>query len=310
MAKVEVDPVESSAKGGRPAAQAFNRVDIKKLLEAGAHFGHQTSRWHPKMGQYIHSKRGGSHIIDLIKTVEALELALDFLADTAGKGRQILLVSTKRQARDLVKNTALATGMPYVTERWLGGMLTNQATIGGRIRRLKDLENRMATGELAAKYSKLEVQRFAEEIEAMNNLYGGIKDMNGQPGAMFIVDILADATAAREARKLNIPVVALVDTNADPTLIDYPIPANDDATKTISLIMEYVTAAIETGKKSIKAPVADKAETAVEEPAKAEEPVPEVQAAKLAEPKPTAKKAAPKAKKPAAKKAKSEVKDA
>ncbi len=139
-------------------------------------------------------------------------------------------------------------------------MLTNQATIGARIRRLKDLESRMLSGELAAKYSKLEVQRFAEEIEAMNSLYGGIKDMNGNPAAIFIVDTLADGTAVREARKLAIPVVALVDTNTDPTLIDYPIPANDDATKAIKLIMEYVMNSIEAGKKSIKAPAVDKTE--------------------------------------------------
>src|SRR4051812_30355512 len=124
-------------------------VDIKQLLEAGAHFGHQTSRWHPKMAQYIHSKRDGNHIIDLTKTVETLAAALDFLNQTAAGGKQVLLVSTKRQAKDKVKAVAVATGMPYVTERWLGGMLTNQNTIGGRIKHLKDLESRMATGELA-----------------------------------------------------------------------------------------------------------------------------------------------------------------
>src|SRR5437868_6278324 len=131
-------------------------VDIKKLLEAGAHFGHKTSRWHPHMAPYIHSKREGNHIIDLTKTVEALDKALAFLTDTAAAGKQILLVSTKRQAKDKVKEVALATGMPYVTERWLGGMLTNVATIGGRIKHLKDLESRMLSGELANRYSKLE----------------------------------------------------------------------------------------------------------------------------------------------------------
>lgn len=230
-------------------------VDIKQLLEAGAHFGHQTSRWHPKMSPFIHSKREGNHIIDLTKTVEALDKALTFISETASEGKQVLLVSTKRQAKDKVKEVALATGMPYVTERWLGGMLTNVATIGGRIKRLKDLENRMANGELEARYNKLEVQRFAEEIEEMNRLYGGIKELAAKPGAVFVIDVLTDINAVREARKLHVPVIALVDTNADPTLIDYPIPSNDDATKTINLILGYVQAAIETGKSKVKKPV-------------------------------------------------------
>src|SRR6185437_16148462 len=134
---------------------ATTTVDVKKLLEAGAHFGHQSSRWHPGMAPYIHSKRDGNHIIDLTKTVDGLNAALEFLTQTAAGGKQILLVSTKRQAKDKVKEVALATGMPYVTERWLGGMLTNHNTIGGRIRRLKDLESRMASGELANRYNKL-----------------------------------------------------------------------------------------------------------------------------------------------------------
>jgi small subunit ribosomal protein S2 len=234
-------------------------VDIKQLLEAGAHFGHKTSRWHPKMAPYIHSKREGSHIIDLTKTVEALELALDFLRDTSAAGKQVLLVSTKRQAKDKVKEVAIATGMPYVTERWLGGMLTNQATIGGRIRHLKDLENRMISGELANRYSKLEVQRFQEEIDEMNRFYGGIKELAAKPGAVFVVDVLNDINAVREAQKLGIPVVALIDTNADPGVAKYPIPSNDDATKTINLIMDYVKQAIEEGKARTKKP-ADKTE--------------------------------------------------
>src|SRR5471030_2055624 len=165
-------------------------VDIKKLFEAGAHFGHKTSRWHPKMAPYIHSKRDGSHIIDLTKTVEGLDIGLDFIADTAAKSKQILLVGTKRQAQDIIKKLAEETGMPYVTERWLGGMLTNWNTIGGRVKHVKDLESRMESGELANKYNKLEVQRFQEEIEAMNVLYGGIKDLNSRPGAVFIVDVI------------------------------------------------------------------------------------------------------------------------
>jgi small subunit ribosomal protein S2 len=228
-------------------------VDIKQLLEAGAHFGHKTERWHPKMAPYIHSKRGGTHIIDLAQTVTALEDALDFLTKTAAAGKQILLVGTKRQAQDIVKQTAEALNMPYVTERWLGGMITNWNTIGGRVKHLQDLENRMASGELANKYNKLEVQRFQEEIEQMNVLFGGIKEMNSRPGALFIVDIINDANAVHEARKLGIPIVAIVDTNADPSQVTYPIPANDDAIKTIQLMLDYVRAAVETGKAKVKA---------------------------------------------------------
>lgn len=223
-------------------------VDIKKLLEAGAHFGHKTERWHPKMAEYIHSKRAGTHIIDLTKTVEGLETALAFLTKTASEGKQILLVGTKRQAQDIVKKTAVELNMPYVTERWLGGMLTNWNTIGGRVKHLQDLENRMANGELANKYNKLEVQRFQEEIDQMNVLYGGVKELNKKPGAVFIIDIVNDVNAVREANKLGVPIVALVDTNADPSQVTYPIPANDDAIKTIQLILDYVQQAIESGK--------------------------------------------------------------
>jgi small subunit ribosomal protein S2 len=213
------------------------------------------------MAPYIHSKRGGTHIIDLAQTVNKLEEALAFLTKTASEGKQILLVGTKRQAQDIIKKVAVDTGMPYVTERWLGGMLTNWNTIGGRVKHLQDLEGRMASGELANKYNKLEVQRFQEEIDQMNVLYGGIKELDKKPGAVFVVDITHDTNAVREARKLGVPLVAIVDTNADPSLVDYPIPANDDAIKTIQLIADYVQQAIETGKAQIKQS-ADKTETA------------------------------------------------
>lgn len=223
-------------------------VDIKELLAAGAHFGHKTSRWHPKMAQYIHSKRGGSHIIDLTHTVDKLETALDFIAQVVGEGKQVLLVSTKRQTQDMVKELAEAVKQPYVTERWLGGMLTNWPTVSTRVKRLHNLEERMASGELANKYSKLEVQRFQEEIDRLNAMYGGIKQMAARPGAVFIFDVVADANAVKEAVKLNIPIVALVDTNADPTPITYAVPCNDDALKTVQLIVSYLKKAIEAGK--------------------------------------------------------------
>jgi small subunit ribosomal protein S2 len=238
---------------------ATTSVDVKKLLEAGAHFGHKTERWHPKMAPYIHSKRNGTHIIDLNKTAVGLEEALAFITRTAAAGKQVLLVGTKRQAQDIIKQAAEETGMPFVTERWLGGMMTNWNTIGGRVKHLQDLENRMASGELANKYNKLEVQRFQEEIDEMNRLYGGIKELNNRPGAVFITDMIADANAVREARKLKVPIVAIVDTNADPSQADYIIPANDDAIKTLQLITDYVKQAILDGKASIKK-VADKTE--------------------------------------------------
>jgi small subunit ribosomal protein S2 len=238
-------------------------VDIKKLLEAGAHFGHQTSRWHPHMAQYIHSKRGSTHIIDLAQTVTGLERALDFIAQTVAAGKPILFVATKRQAQDTIKQLAEETDMPFVTQRWLGGMLTNWNTISGRIKHLKDLEEKMANGELANKYNKLEVQRFQEEIDELNNIFGGIKTMPNRPGAVFIVDVIQEANAVREARRLNVPIIALVDTNADPELVDYVIPANDDAIKTIQLVADYIRVAIDMGKakaaKSAPAP-ADKDE--------------------------------------------------
>ncbi|HSW98775.1 MAG TPA: 30S ribosomal protein S2 [Candidatus Saccharimonadales bacterium] len=237
-------------------------VDIKQLLEAGAHFGHKTSRWHPKMAQYIHSKRGGSHIIDLNHTVAGLEKALDFVANTVGEGKQVLFVATKRQAQDIVKQLAEDVKQPFVTERWLGGMLTNWPTISSRVKRLHDLEEKMASGELGNKYSKLEVQRFQEEIDRLNVLYGGIKNMSAKPGAVFIFDVVADVNAVKEARKLGLPIVALIDTNADPTLADYPVPSNDDAIKTIQLIADYAKQAVEAGaaKRAKATPAAEKAD--------------------------------------------------
>lgn len=234
-------------------------VDIKKLLEAGAHFGHQTSRWHPKMAPYIHSKRGGSHIIDLTKTVAKMEEALSFLQETASKDKQILFVGTKHQAQDIVRQLAEDTKQPFVTERWLGGMLTNWNTIGTQIKHLVDLENKMGSGELANKYNKLEVQRFQEEIDAMNVLYGGIKELNAKPGAVVVFDVISDANAVREAKKLGLPIVAIVDTNADPTDITYPIPANDDAIKALQLYADYFKSAVEAGKAKAVKPV-DKTE--------------------------------------------------
>jgi small subunit ribosomal protein S2 len=233
-------------------------VDIKALLEAGVHFGHKTSRWHPKMAPYIHSKRQDSHIIDLTKTVEGLDKALPFLTSVAASGKSILFVATKKQTKDAVKEAAEALKQPYVVERWLGGTLTNVATVTQQIKKLRDLERRMAAGDLEKRYSKLEVQRFQEEIDELNKKYGGIKELNGKPGAIFVIDAIGDLNAIKEAKVIGVPVVALVDTNADPTPIDYVIPANDDAIKGVKLLLDYVSAAIQEG--AGKAKVVEKVE--------------------------------------------------
>jgi small subunit ribosomal protein S2 len=222
-------------------------VDIKALLEAGVHFGHKTSRWHPKMAPYIHSKRQDAHIIDLTKTVEGLDKALPFLTKVAASGKPILFVATKKQTKDAVKEVAVALKQPYMIERWLGGTLTNVKTITEQIKKLQDLERRMASGDLEKRYSKLEVQRFQEEIDALNMKYSGIKDLTGKPGAVFLIDIIGDVNAIKEAKSIGVPVVALVDTNADPSQVDYVIPANDDAIKGVKLLLDYVAQAVQEG---------------------------------------------------------------
>lgn len=222
-------------------------VDIKALLESGAHFGHKTSRWHPKMAPYIHSKRQGGHIINLEKTVEALDRALPEISKIVASGKKVLFVGTKKQLKDVTKAAAESVNMPYVTVRWVGGTLTNVETVNRQIKKLQDLERHMASGELEARYSKLEVQRYQEEIDLLNERYGGIKDMTEQPAAIIVVDACQDKNAIKEANTLKIPVFAITDTNVDPTNIDYVIPANDDAIKSVQLILDYIIAAIKEG---------------------------------------------------------------
>ncbi len=224
-------------------------VDMKALLEAGAHFGHKTSRWHPKMAPYIHSKRQGAHIINLEKTVESLEKALPKATEIVKNGKKILFVGTKKQMKDVVKTAAESVDMPYVTVRWVGGTLTNVETVNRQIKKLKDLERRMASGELENRYSKLEVQRFQEEIDLLNERYGGIKEMTDQPAAIIVVDAIEDKNAIKEANVLHIPVFAITDSNVDPSNIDYVIPMNDDSIKATKLVLDYFVEAIKEGKK-------------------------------------------------------------
>ena len=234
------------------------KVDMKALFEAGVHFGHKSSHWNPKMAKYIHSKRQDGHIIDLTKTVSALDEILPFITKVASSGKKVLFVCTKKPTKDLVRLTAEANNQPYMTERWLGGTLTNVATVTQQIKKLKDLEKRMASGDLEKRYSKLEVQRFQEEIDSLNVKYGGIKDLSGIPGALFVTDAIGDMNAIKEAKKMGVPVISIVDTNADPSLIDYVIPGNDDAIKGVKLILDYVSSAISDGLGSSKKSVSDK----------------------------------------------------
>lgn len=223
---------------------------VKELLEAGSHFGHQTRRWNPKMNPYIFGVRGGVHIIDLTQTATYLEEAVSFVRNTTEQGGKILLVGTKRQARGIIVEEAKAAGQPYVTERWLGGMLTNFRTIRSRVQRLKELEAGLESGDFTAKYNKKEVLDLTNEAEALQRIFGGIKDMEELPKAVFVVDVVRDSIAINEARNLNIPVVALADTNANPDLVDYLIPANDDAIKSIKMITHAVAEAAAAGAQS------------------------------------------------------------
>ncbi len=199
------------------------------------------------MAKYIYGKKDGIHIINLDQTVAQLDRASDFLKEVAGRGRQVLFVGTRKQTKEIVKSAAESVGMPYVTERWLGGMLTNQHTIVSQIKKLRLLEKRMASGELANRYSKLEVQRIQEEIDTLNIRYGGIKEMRGKPGAMVVLDAVTDRNAITEAQKLRVPVVAVCDSNANPTGIDYVIPANDDALAGLRLIVSQLAEAVKDG---------------------------------------------------------------
>ncbi len=210
-------------------------VSMKQLLEAGVHFGHQTRRWNPKMAPYIFTERNSIYIIDLQQTVRKIEEAYDFLKEVAASGKPILFVGTKKQAQQAIRDEATRCGQYYVSERWLGGMLTNHKTIATRIKRLSDIKTMEEDGTFD-KLSKKEVMKLRAEMEKLEKYLGGIKDMKGMPGAMFVVDPKKERIAVREARILGIPIVGIVDTNCDPDDVDYVIPANDDAIRAVKLI--------------------------------------------------------------------------
>ncbi len=222
-------------------------VTIKQLLEAGAHFGHQTSRWHPRMKKYIFTKRNGIHIIDLEQTVSMLDRACNFIRQVAAAGGSILFVGTKKQAQETVEEEAKRCHMYYVNQRWLGGTLTNFATIQKRIDYLVRLEDQKERGELS-RLPKNEALKLEKEIIRLNRLIGGFKEMTSLPAALFIIDITKERAALAEAKRIGIPVVAIADTNCDPTDIDYPIPTNDDAIKAIRLISSRIADAALEGK--------------------------------------------------------------
>jgi len=216
---------------------------IKQLLEAGVHFGHQTGRWHPRMKKYIFTKRNGIHIIDLEQTASMLERACDFVREVAAQGGKILFVGTKKQAQEAIEQEAQRCGMYYVNQRWLGGMLTNFATIQARIDYFVRLEDQQARGEFE-RLPKKESLKLEEKIARLNRQMGGFKEMTSLPDVLFIVDPIKEAIALAEAKRIGIPVVAIVDTNCNPDDIDYPIPANDDAIRAVKLICNKIADAI------------------------------------------------------------------
>ena len=222
-------------------------ISMKQLLEAGVHFGHQTRRWNPKMAPYIFTERNGIYIIDLQKTVRKVEDAYNFVRDISQDGKTMLFVGTKKQAQEAVRDEALRCNMFYVNERWLGGMLTNFQTIQRRVARLRQLEDMDANDGFAGLHKK-EVLQLRHEMERLQKFLGGIKNMNKLPGALFVIDPRKEEIAVQEARKLGIPVVGIVDTNCDPDLIDYVIPANDDAIRAVKLLTARMADAILEGR--------------------------------------------------------------
>lgn len=254
MTEAKAKPADKAAK------KPTTKIDplLKQLLEAGVHFGHRTARWNPKMAPYIYGARGGVHIINLEKTAANLKVAEAAVEAATKQGGQVLFVATKRQAQDVVKQAAESAKMPYVTYRWLGGMLTNLETIKQRIARMKKLESQVADGSFDTAIKK-ERLRLTEEMEKLQKIFTGVRDMYGVPAMLFVVDVPREDTAIAEANKLGIPVVALTDTNADPEGIDYVVPGNDDAIRSVAFITERVANAALKGSSEYLAKAAEAA---------------------------------------------------
>ena len=250
------------------ADSSVKTLHVQELLDAGLHFGHQTKRWNPKMKRYIHGAKNGIYIIDLNKTLSQLELAKTFLKETVLRGEKVLFVGTKKQARDLFEEAASGSNQPYVIHRWLGGMLTNNKTIRSSVARMRDLQKMEEDGSMA-KLPKKEVSVLRRELAKLERNLTGIADMEKKPGALFVVDLKREHLALAEAKRLNIPVVALVDTNADPDLVDYPIPGNDDSLRSIGLICDHLSATMKEADAEYEAKA--KAEREAREKAAAEE---------------------------------------
>ncbi len=247
-------------------------IGIKELLDSGVHFGHQTRRWNPKMKKFIFDARNGIHIIDLSKSLPLLEKACDFLREKVAGGGRVLFIATKKQAQETVRDSAKACGQFFSTERWLGGTLTNFKTIKNSIRRMKEIEKMEADGSISA-YVKQEQSMIRREHARLFKYLDGIRDLEQFPDAVFIVDVKREHNAVAEARKLKIPVVAIVDTNCDPDKVDYPIPANDDAIRSVKIILATVTAAVSKGRAEYDAKFA-RSKKSEEKPADAGAPAP------------------------------------
>ncbi len=256
-------------------------ISMKQLLEAGVHFGHQTRRWNPKMKPYIFTERNGIYIIDLSKTVEKIEEAYAFMREVGESGRPILFVGTKKQAQNAIADEAERCGQYFVNQRWLGGMLTNYQTISKRIKRLSDIEKMEEDGTFD-KLSKKEVIKLRQEHDKLEKFLGGIRDMKGMPGALFIVDPKKERIAVKEARILNIPIIGIVDTNCDPDDVDFVIPANDDAIRAVKLIAGKMADAVIEGNQGESFDEGPTEEEAAQQAAE-EETVEEAEAAKVEE---------------------------
>lgn len=221
-------------------------VTMKQLLDSGAHFGHQTRRWNPKMKRFIFTDRNGIYIIDLQQTLTFIDKAYEFVKETVAHGGSIMFVGTKKQAQESIADEATRVGMPYVNQRWLGGMLTNFSTVHKRLQRMKELEAMEQTGGFEGR-TKKEILMLTREKNKLERSLGGIRDMNKVPSAIWVVDTNKEHLAVAEARKLNIPIIAILDTNCDPDLVDYPIPGNDDAIRSAALLTKVIAAAVAEG---------------------------------------------------------------